>query len=170
MSPQQQAYAPGPRAHHAPRRPRNRKSRPALAALGVLIIVLAAVVIIVKVTSGPGTITAHGTLEVAVSMLDGDTPSEAYPDISDGGQVTVIDSDHNVIGTGTLSETGTGGLDNDYYTFTSKVPGGEQRYGIQIGNNRGVVWFSQQQMHQGPQLCLALIFRAPSRVGGDTMT
>ena len=90
MLPQPQPYSPGPRpgAHHAPRRLRNRKSRPALAALGVLIIVLAAVVVIAKVTSGPGTITAHGTLEVAVSMLDGDTPSEAYPDISDGGQVT----------------------------------------------------------------------------------
>lgn len=73
----------------------------------------------------------------------------------DGGQVTVIDSDHNVIGTGTLSETGTGGLDNDYYTFTAKVPGGEQRYGIQIGNSsRGIVWFSQQQIHQGPHICL----------------
>jgi Protein of unknown function (DUF2510) len=145
---------PQSQAPYAKQRLINRTTGRVLAGVGVLIVVLAAIVIAVKVTSGPGTFTAHGTLEVAVRTLDGNTPSQTYPDISDGGQVTVIDSDHNVIGTGALSETGTGGLDSDDYTFTTKVPGGEQRYGIQIGNNRGTVWYSQQQMRRGPELCL----------------
>ncbi len=33
-------------------------------------------------------------------------------------------------------------------------PGGEARYGIQAGQNRGTVWFSEMQMRKGPGLSL----------------
>ena len=101
-------------------------------------------------------ITAHGALEVAVSPNDGESTSQAYPDINPGSQVTVINSGNDVIATGTLVF---GHIDatqgeTDYYTFTVTVPAGLPRYGIQVGNGHGTIWESAAQMKAGPSLCL----------------
>lgn len=38
------------------------------------------------------------------------------------------------------------GIVDIYYTFTVTVCGGQSRYGIQIGHDRGTVWESTSQM------------------------
>jgi hypothetical protein len=102
---------------------------------------------------GASTLTAHGTETVAVSVLDGESAREAFPDVTDGSQVTVMDSTRNIIGNGILSETSTS-IAEEQFRFTVTVPGGLARYGIQVGSNRGTLWFSNKQMRQGPGLCL----------------
>jgi len=94
-------------------------------------------------------------LEVCSSSLLGGgsgDPSQNYPDIADGGQVTVVNSQQQVIGDGTLSAGAysTGLLTAQYYNWKAAVPGGLPRYGVEVGTNRGTVWFSQQQMKAGP--------------------
>lgn len=79
--------------------------------------------------------------------------TEAYPDITDGSQVTVIDSASHVIGTGSLNATSTTTL-MDKYSFRVRVPGGEARYGIEIGHDRGTDWFSEKEMRAGPGVSL----------------
>jgi hypothetical protein len=54
-------------------------------------------------SSGPPPVTAHGELTVYNNPFGGESMSEAYPDVTDGSQVTVTDSSGKVIGTGTLS-------------------------------------------------------------------
>jgi hypothetical protein len=114
----------------------------------------AALALALTACGGASTITAHGTETVAVSILAGESAQQAFPDVTDGGQVTVVDSTGNVVGSGILSETDTSTV-IDEFKFTVTVPGGLARYGIQIGNgSRGTVWFSKGQMKQGPRLCL----------------
>src|SRR5438034_2533443 len=48
-------------------------------------------------------VTSHGTLTIYVDPLGGVSIAQGYPDITDGGQVTVTDSSGKVIGTGSLS-------------------------------------------------------------------
>jgi hypothetical protein len=101
-------------------------------------------------------ITAHGQVETSVGIFDGDTPADAFPDIQDGGQVTVTGPSGVVLATGTLAETSAPGTVAvwDFYTFTVTVPGGQARYGIQIGRDRGTVWYSGAEMRSGPALCV----------------
>jgi hypothetical protein len=119
--------------------------------------------IVFAVTSGPGSFTAHGTEEVCVDA----------PDITDDTQVTVLDSAGHVLGTGSLAEDnspeatklitqydalqvslgsfGNSGPGMSIYTFTvTGLPGGQARYGIAVGQNRGTVYFTEQQMRSGP--------------------
>jgi hypothetical protein len=123
---------------------------------------------------GDGSFTAHGTDTVMVNPLNGQNVQEAYPDMTAGAQVTVTDSSGKVIGTGTLaSDPGAtlrsarmlaagipGTSAGTYlgwvavYSFTVTVPGGQPRYGIEIGHNRGTVWFTPAQMQKGPGLSL----------------
>jgi hypothetical protein len=122
---------------------------------------------------GPGNFTAKGTVEVFANAFGGSSVQDAYPDIAAGGTVTVVDSSGKVIGTGTLSpnlalvrqaetlfaaQTGGSGVAMaefvEAFSFSTAVPGGESRYGIQVGQNRGTVWESQSQMQKGPALTL----------------
>ena len=122
--------------------------------------------IVFAVTSGPGNFTANGTNEVCVDA----------PDITDGTQVTVLDSVGHVLGTGSLAEDNSseatklvqqydqlqiglgqlgGGPGMSIYTFTvTGLPGGQPRYGITVGQNRGTVYFTEHQMRSGPGLDL----------------
>jgi hypothetical protein len=116
---------------------------------------------------GPGSFTAQGNDQVCVDAQD----------ITDGSQVTVTDSSHKVIGTGTLAEDdskaaqkvikeydtlqvslgalGQGGPGMSIYKFTvTGLPAGQPLYGISVGQNRGTVWFSEKQMRSGPGLSL----------------
>lgn len=138
--------------------------RPNLSRRSLLIAAVAIVAIggglIFGLTSGPGSITAHGTEMVCGNLLQGTTPSD-YADITDGTQVVVTDPSGKVIGNGALTSAppvsaSAGGLTlTDYlYNFTVTVPGGEARYGISIGQNRGTVWFTPDQMAKGPGVSL----------------
>ena len=124
---------------------------------------------------GPGSITAKGTVSVFANSFGGSSVQDAYPDITPGGQVTVVDSSGKVIGTGTLapdqaivaqaeaawaaqtgSSNGAAALATfvEGFSFTATVPGGLSQYGIQVGQNRGTVWESVSEMQKGPTLTL----------------
>ncbi len=174
--------APGPLAdqipesqEEAPGKPRRRRPAILAASGGVtaLLIILGAL-FAAGVFSGQGTITAHGSELVFANPLDGQNVQNAYPDISDGTQVTVVNSSGTVVGTGTLQSdpaatvralksavAGISGLSaSDFtsfvaeYDFTVTVPGGLARYGIRAGQNRGTTWLTPQQMRNGPALSL----------------
>ena len=142
--------------------------RPALLIAAALTLTAAA-----GCSSSPAPITAHGMLTVYDSPFSGLSMADAYPDITDGSQVTVTDPSGTVFGNGTLSYSKADTLrflleaeaqypqigatlasDIAIYTFTVTVPGGEPRYGIQAGRNRGTIWQSAAQMKAGPGLTL----------------
>lgn len=143
-----------------------RHNRAALSAA----IAAAAAIAALAACSGPSSITAHGTeLDCAGSG-----------DVTAGSQVTVTDSAGHVIATSSLAEDNSrlaqqvvsqydkvqadlsalpGGFGSGNgaaaWKFTVTVPAGLARYGIAIGGpDRGVVWFSAQQMAAGPGLSL----------------
>lgn len=120
---------------------------------------------IIIATSGPGSFTAHGTVEDCTGTL------------SDGSQVTVLDSAQHVIGTATLATDnskaaqaleaqadqfsaalgsfGSSDAGMTIYDFTVVVSGGEARYGIQTGSSsHGTIWFSPQEMQKSPGITL----------------
>ncbi len=126
---------------------------------------LAAAILAASCGSSPPPVTGHGTLTVYLNPFSGLNMQDAYPDITDGSQVTVTDDTGKVIGSGTLSyskaQTFTflveaavkypqlaGSLAQDVaiYTFTVTVPGGEQRYGFTVGKNRGTIWVAPSQV------------------------
>ena len=83
-----------------PGKPRGALRRhPVITVLAAAVAAAAIAVVIVAASGGPGTITLHGTQEVAGSVL---TSGENYPDIDSGTQVTVTDASGKVIGTGEL--------------------------------------------------------------------
>ena len=136
---------------------------------------LGSAVVLGACSSSPPPVTAHGTLTVEVNPLGGTEVAQAYPDITDGSQVTVTDPSGKVVGTGTLayskSQTATEALllgtqmglganaadmvlDIAVYTFTvTGLPGGLPRYGFSVGTNRGTIWESPSQV-KDPQLSL----------------
>jgi hypothetical protein len=136
---------------------------------------LAAPVVLGACSSSPPPVTAHGTLTVEVNPLGGTNLTDAYPDITNGSQVTVTDPSGKVIGTGTLSydktmtdteaaiagtELGLGSeadllqADIAVYNFTvTGLTGGLSRYGFSVGTNRGAIWESPSQV-KDPQLSL----------------
>lgn len=102
-------------------------------------------------------ITVHGTEQVAVNSYDGMSTTGAFPDITGGTPVTVVNGSGVVIARGALaaSDPSSWGSQDAVYAFTVSVPAGESRYGIQIGRNRGTAWFSESRMHAGPALFLS---------------
>jgi len=134
---------------------------------GAFALVLA-VVLPLTAFAGPGTFTARGSETVTIDA----------PDVTDGSQVTVTDSAGHVLGTGTLvtdnspaaqkeisqydsMSAALGALGGDpspgmsVYKFTvDSLPAGQARYGVQIGQNRGTLWFTQKQMRSGADLSL----------------
>ncbi len=120
--------------------------------LAVLALVLAAC------SSSPPSFTAHGAVTVSAGILAGGPPSELFPDISDGAQVTVVNSSNTVVGTGPLHLQGNQAQtvgESDSYTFTvSNLPGGLTRYGFEIGHNRGTVWETPSEA-KDPSLSLS---------------
>jgi hypothetical protein len=99
----------------------------------------------------------HGTEQVVVNSFDGMSTSGAFPDITGGSPVTVVDTSGEVIGTGVLapSDPTSWGAQDAVYSFTLAVPVGEPRYGIEVGHNRGTAWFSEAQMRTGPALSVS---------------
>jgi hypothetical protein len=111
-------------------------------------------------------VTAHGELTVYNNPFGGLSMSEAYPDITDGSQVTVTDSSGRVIGTGTLSYSKADtfsflvqaevkypqigqSLSSDIalYRFTvTDLPGGLPRYGFTVGKGRGTIWVNAKDV------------------------
>jgi hypothetical protein len=81
-----------------------------------------------------------------------------FPDITDGAQVTVVNSSNTVVGTGTLYLQGNQAQtvgESDSYIFTvSKLPGGLARYGFEVGHNRGTVWETPSEA-KDPSLSLS---------------
>lgn len=137
-----------------------------LIATAASIVVIVVVFILASGSSAPA-FTTHGTLTVSQSTLDsgGLSLSEAYPDISDGAQVEVVNSSGAVVGVGTLSQqpvpAGQLVIDSmdmgtsEYFTFTvTGIPPGQARYGIKLGHDRGTVWESQKDMKNGVDLTL----------------
>lgn len=121
---------------------------------GLALLPFLAVLSIAACSSGPGQITVKGKVEVDYTVSGASDP------YSDGTQVVVYNSDHDVIGTGTLSaSTGTtapfGGY-ADNYTFTVTLPAGLPRYGFEVGGQHGMVWESAKQLTAGPSLDLDL--------------
>ena len=124
--------------------------------------VLAAAAVAAAVLLRTGTfrhqlMTVHGTEQVVVSSFDGLSTVSAFPDITGGAPVTVVSPSGKVIGTGMLSpsDPASWGAQDSVYAFTVTVPADEPRYGIQIGRNRGTVWFTAQQMKAGPALSVS---------------
>jgi hypothetical protein len=133
---------------------------------GAFALVLA-IVLPLTAFAGPGTFTAQGSETVTIDA----------PDVTDGSQVTVTDSGGHILGTGTLvtddsaaaqkeisqydalnaslGAFGGGGPGMSVYKFTvAGLPGGQARYGVQIGQNRGTLWFTEAQMRAAANLSL----------------
>ena len=140
---------------------------PALIAAAIVAAVLAGC------SSGPPPVKSHGTITLMANPLGGDPVSEAYPDVTDGSQVIITDSSGKVIGTGTLSPdigqesvlrqmtAASLKVDADLlapdivvYQFAVTVPGGLDRYGVKVGQNRGTIYETAKEMKNGPSLTL----------------
>ncbi|WP_277682204.1 hypothetical protein [Saccharomonospora azurea] len=101
----------------------------------------------------PGDITVRGTMTVyGYSSL-------GYGDIHDGAQVEVVNSQRDVIATGTLTDIGGG-----EFTFVIReVPAGEGRYGVTVGREtRGVIWADESGVSDAGTLYFALTLGDPS--------
>lgn len=105
------------------------------------------------VLSSGSNMTVHGILE------------DCTQNVSTGEQVTVTDSSGTVIGTSSVTDTGQGTVTpawmqtfggapagTEKFKFTITVPTGEVRYGINIGDIKPTIWFSQAEMQKGPGL------------------
>lgn len=128
--------------------------------------------------STPPPIVSHGTVTLLTGIIGGPEVTSAYPDVTNGSQITVVNSSGTVLGTGTLSyslpETaadatsmaaafngdaggsavtpGEMAVHVAVYDFTVNVPGEQTRYGVTVGQNRGTEWLSAAQMKSGPAL------------------
>lgn len=157
----------------------NNLAGPRIAA-GAAALVLAAGVTAGLLAGGstPPPIVSHGTVTLLTEIIGGPEVTSAYPDVTTGSQVTVTGSSGTVLGTGTLSyslpETtadatslanafngdaggsavtaGEMAVHVAVYDFTVSVPGGQARYGVSVGQNRGTEWLSAAQMKAGPAL------------------
>jgi len=132
--------------------------RPAVAAaLGIAAALAAAVALYASGVFSREMLTVHGTEQVVVNSFDGMSTDGAFPDITAGAPVTVVDTGGHILGTGTLaaSDPSSWGPQDAVYSFIITVPAGEARYGIEIGRNRGTEWFSEPQMRKGPSLSVS---------------
>lgn len=138
-----------------------------------LIATAIAVAFLAGCSSGPPPVKSHGTVTLMANPLSGDPVSQAYPDVTDGSQVVVTDSSGKVIGTGTLTpDTAEESVlrqmtaaslkvnadllapDIVVYQFVVTVPGGLDRYGVKVGQNRGTIYETAEEMKDGPSLTL----------------
>ncbi len=144
-----------------PRAARGRRPlprRPAfIAALGVTAALVTGAALDASGVFSQRMLAVHGTEQVVVTSFDGMSTSGAFPDITAGSPVTVVDTSGHVLGTGTLaaSDPSSWGSQDAVYSFIVTVPAGEPRYGIEIGRNRGTEWFSEAQMRSGPSLSVS---------------
>ena len=132
--------------------------RPAIvAALGVAAALVAAAALYASGVFGGQMLTVRGTEQVVVNSFDGMSTDGAFPDITAGSAVTVVDTSGRILGLGTLaaSDPSSWGLQDAVYSFIVTVPAGEPRYGIEIGRNRGTAWFSEAQLRKGPSLSVS---------------
>lgn len=127
------------------------------AGLGLAGVLLVAAGLLARGAFPAPMITVHGTEQLTVSSLDGMSVTGAFRDITGGTPVTVVNGSGAVIARGALaaSDPSSWGSQDAVYAFTVSVPAGESRYGIQIGRDRGTVWFSESQMRAGPALFLS---------------
>lgn len=146
----------GMRAAPAPRRG-IRLRTPAVVTAGAL----AAAGLAVAALAGAGifrhgTIVVHGTEQLVVTSYDGMSTEQAFPDITGGTPVTVVNPAGAEVGSALLSPSDptSWGPQDAVYAFVVTVPAGEQKYGIQIGRDRGTVWFTPAQMLRGPAVTL----------------
>lgn len=143
--------------------PRNGRRRwlrlPVLIAAAGVVVVLAAGAVLAATTGtfSKGHLTVHGTEQVVVTSFDGMSTERAFPDITSGTPVTVVDPAGTVIGSASLaaSDPSSWGPQDAVYAFVVTVPAGERRYGIEIGRNRGTTWFTEAQLRQGPALSVS---------------
>jgi hypothetical protein len=140
----------------APRKPRQRRTV-ILVAVGVGGVIVTLISLLAAGVFSQGSMTVHGTEQVLVNSFDGMDISTAFPDITAGSEVTVVDPSGKVIGSSYLvaSDPTSWGPQDAVYSFTVTVPDGESRYGIEIGHNRGTAWFSARQMRAGPALSVS---------------
>jgi hypothetical protein len=115
-----------------------------------------AVLLLAACSSSPAPITAHGKVTVDYT----DPAAGGADDLSDGSQVVIVNSAGTVIGNGTLTATSSGpGIDGlgeeDVFSFKVTVPGGQPRYGIQVGGtSHGTLWETAAQMNAAPALAI----------------
>jgi Tfp pilus assembly protein PilX len=126
-------------------------------AVGVAILAAAA---LTGCSSAPPDMTVKGTLEIALDQSDG-TGGGLYPQAWNGeAQITVTNPSGTVIGVTTADGQNapqqTPTVDYQYLTYgwTVKVPEGESFYGIAVSGVSGTLHYTQQQMKQGPALCI----------------
>ena len=153
------------RDHHAGAGQRGRTSARWRGAVVVAAAALSTLAVI-ACGSSPPPVAAHGELTVYNNPFGGLSMSDAYPDVTDGSQVTVTDSSGKVIGTGTLSYSKAdtfsflvqaevkypqigASLSSDIalYRFTvTGLPGGLPRYGFTVGKGRGTIWVNAKNV------------------------
>ena len=156
---------PQPAGHRSRKHGGSHLVRNIFAGIGALVVTGVIISFMLGGSTAPP-ITSHGTVTLFSGLLSGQNVQDSYPDITSGSQVTVSDSTGKVIGTGTLSYSSaqTSALvlmsalaaklpsydltqDVAVYTFTvTSLPGGLERYGVKVGQNRGTVWETASQM------------------------
>jgi hypothetical protein len=145
-----------PASRAAPRKPRQRRTI-LFVAVGIGGAVVTVMSLLAAGVFSQGSMTVHGTEQVLVNSFDGMDISTAFPDITAGSPVTVVDPSGTVIGNSYLvaSDPTSWGPQDAVYSFTVTVPDGQSRYGVEIGRNRGTAWFNAQQMRAGPALSVS---------------
>ena len=121
--------------------------------LAVVAVIATAVGALAGCNDPTPTFSAVGIQAVQVDPYMDISARDAYPDITGGTPVTVFNSAGAVIGTGSLILVNSSSLYEEDFGFAVTVPKGLPRYGIQVGNS-SILWFSEQEMTQGPGLCL----------------
>ena len=137
--------------------------RPAL----ILIAALFTLTATAGCSSTPAQMTVHGTVELATQQFSEIQPGQpgydpAWYQVDQGNaQVTITDPSGKVLAAVPLNDgnvnqppsPAAGGLAISQ-GFTAKVPEGESFYGISVSGISGTIHFTEQQMKQGPALCV----------------
>lgn len=104
-------------------------------------------------SSTPSSMTVHGRAKVCQGGADN-------TGLTAGSQVAVVSPAGTVVGNSSLVEeanppaSDTAALIGDY-TFTLTVPGGQPRYGVEVGAGAPPVWFSAAEMKSGPVVAVS---------------
>ena len=110
-----------------------------------------AVIAFAGCSSGTPNITSKGTLIVNYD-------SGSTDDVQSGAQIVITDPSGTVVDTSDLTFVKTSPMgilvgNADEFTFNVDVPGNLTRYGIKL-TTHGTIWFSQNEMKQGPGISL----------------
>ena len=122
------------------------------------VVVLVAAVPTAGCSSSPKMMTVNGTLEIALYQSDSTQPYAAA--WNGNAQVTITDPSGKVIAVTTADgqnapqQNPTAEYQYLTYGWTVKVPEGLSFYGISVQDGSGTLQFTQQQMQQGPALCI----------------